>query len=105
MRNLEILTKFSRILYSPLTHPYFRHGLSGLVETACLDEFGHYLFVYTKVSCKLYVFKYEAEFPSQVIQIKEVDFSDQDPFIAEAGVVSMDYVQELQGVVITFTSG
>lgn len=37
--------------------------------------------------------------------MKEIDFSDQDPYISEAKVRSMDYVQELQGVVITFSSG
>ncbi len=48
MRNLEILTKFSTILST----------LSGKVEIACLDEFGHTLYVYTMGDAKLYAFKY-----------------------------------------------
>lgn len=96
MRNLEILTKFSAILGGLATKD---------VAAACLDEFGHTLFVFTRGDAKLYVFKYEAELPSIVSKKKDVDLSDQDPYICEARVVSMDYVQELQGVVITFATG
>ena len=78
---------------------------AGHVAAACLDEFGHTLFVFTRGDAKLYVFKYEADLPSIVMKKKEVDLSDQDPYISEAHVVSMDYVQELQGVVITFATG
>ena len=84
MRNLEILTKFSAIL-----------GDLGEVAGACLDEFGHTLFVFTKGDAKLYVFKYESEVPSVVTKGKVIDLSEQDPYISEARVVSMDYVQEL----------
>lgn len=67
MRNLEILTKFSVVL----------EGLANKdVAAACLDEFGHTLFVFTRGDAKLYVFKYEAELPSIVSRKKEVDFSD-----------------------------
>jgi hypothetical protein len=93
MRNLEILTKFSALLDALATKD---------VAGACLDEFGHTLFVFTKGDAKLYVFKYESDFPSVVTKKKEVDLSEQDPYISEARIVSMDYVQELQGVVITF---
>jgi hypothetical protein len=60
----------------------------------CLDEFGHTMFVYTKGNAKLHVFKYGdyLDIPSVVVKKKEVDFSDQDPYITEASVVSMDYV-------------
>ena len=34
-----------------------------------------------------------------------IDLSEQDPYITESKVISMDYVQELQGVVLTLTSG
>lgn len=78
---------------------------------ACLDEFGHMLFIYTRGNSKLYVFKYggaesgQQEILSLVIKKKEADFSELDPYITESSLVSMDYVQELQGVVLTFTSG
>lgn len=87
MRNLEILTKFSNVLRD-----------LGQVEIACLDEFGQMLFVFTKGDAKLHVFKYAAEstdIPSNVVKKKVVDLSDQDPYITESRVVSMDYVQEL----------
>ncbi len=34
-----------------------------------------------------------------------IDLSEQDPYITDSKVISMDYVQELQGVVLTFSSG
>jgi hypothetical protein len=88
MRNLEILTKFSNIL----------RDLGSPIETACLDEFGHFLFVFTKGDAKLHVFRYGGnstngvEIPSYVLKKKEVDLSDQDPYITEAKVESMDYI-------------
>ena len=45
------------------------------------------------------------EIPSMVVLKKQMDFSDQDPTIESAQLISMDYVQELQGVVLTFSSG
>lgn len=49
MRNLDILTKFSNLL----------RDLNGaLVEMACLDEFGHTLYVFTRGEAKLRVYKY-----------------------------------------------
>lgn len=45
------------------------------------------------------------EIPSNIALRKSTDFSDQDPTIESAKLISMDYIQELQGVVLTFTSG
>ena len=74
---------------------------------ACLDEFGHMLFIYTRGNSKLYVFKYGgAESGQQEILslvIKKLLSSNQNPPLPI--IMSMDYVQELQGVVLTFTSG
>jgi len=75
------------------------------VSAVCLDEFGHLLFVFTKADSQLHVFKYDAEIPSVTTRSKSADFSEQDPYISESDVVSMDYIQEVQGVVITFSSG
>ncbi len=82
MRNLEILTKFSASL---------PHNL----EAACLDEFGHTLYLFTRGDAKLYVYTYPDNIPSLLKLKKVVDLSDQDPYITEAKVVSMDYVQEI----------
>jgi len=43
--------------------------------------------------------------PSLVSKVKDIDFSEQDPNIGEAHVQSIDYVQELQGAVLTFSNG
>ena len=37
--------------------------------------------------------------------MKRVDFIDEDPMIETAQVISMDYIQELQGVVLALSSG
>lgn len=71
---------------------------------ACLDEFGLTLFVFT-TDANLHVFKYAADIHAVVTKKKTVDFSEMDPYMTEAKVVSMNYIQELQGVVLTFTSG
>ena len=55
MRNLEILTKFSGLF----------EGCAGKIQTACLDEYGHQLFVYTEEH-KIYAFKYDLERPSEI---------------------------------------
>lgn len=86
MRNLEILTKFSALIDALETKD---------VAGACLDEFGHTLYIFTNGDAKLYVFKYEADLPSVLTKKKVVDLSDQDPYIADARIISMDYVQEL----------
>ena len=74
---------------------------------ACLDEFGHTLYVFTKGDAKLYAFKYNDQNMPSILTLKGdcIDLSEQDPYITEAKVISMDYVQELQGVVITMSSG
>jgi hypothetical protein len=68
--------------------------LEAKVEMACLDEFGHTLYVFTKGDAKLYAFKYsDANMPS-ILTLKGdcIDLSEQDPYITEARVISMDYV-------------
>ena len=74
---------------------------------ACLDEFGHTLYVFTKGDAKLYAFKYSDQNMPSILTLKGncVDLSEEDPYITEAKVISMDYVQELQGVVLTLSSG
>ena len=90
MRNLEILTKFSGSFA----------GLNGTVAAACLDEFGHQLFVYTMEHC-IYVYKYDPDSPS------EIQFLHQAQLDQEDGVfnVSLEYVQELQAAVIALSNG
>ena len=71
---------------------------------ACLDEFSHTLYIFSDT--KLHIFKYDPEIPSIVTKKQtEVDFSEQDPNINGGEIVSMDYVQEVQGVVLTFSNG
>jgi hypothetical protein len=81
--------------------------LEAKVEMACLDEFGHTLYVFTKGDAKLYAFKYSDPNMPSILTLKGdcIDLSEQDPYITEAKVISMDYVQELQGVVLTVSSG
>ena len=57
MRNLEILTKFTG-KFSEVNE-----AKEDTVATACLDEFGHLIFVYT-IGHSLYVYKYDPEKPS-----------------------------------------
>lgn len=59
MRNINILSKFTGV---------FEHVNSeDTVATACLDDFGHLVFVYT-LGHHLYVYKYNAERPSVGLQ-------------------------------------
>ena len=55
MRNINILTKF--------TGQFDKVGADDTVASACLDEFGHLIFVYT-LNHHLYVYKYNPERPS-----------------------------------------
>ena len=68
MRNLEILTKFSALLSS----------LQSQVELACLDEFGHILYVFTKGDAKIYTFKYTDQNIPSILTLKGncVDLSE-----------------------------
>jgi hypothetical protein len=43
--------------------------------------------------------------PADIVKQKEVSFADQDPLICEAQLVGFEYVQELQGVVLSFSHG
>ena len=84
MRNLDILTKFSTKL----------EGIT--IVSACLDEFGHMLFVYSS-SQQLHIYKYNVDkknpdIPSILEKKTEVEFSDQDPTISESKLIAMDYI-------------
>ena len=57
MRNLEILTKFTA------SFDEVNELQEDTVATACLDEFGHLIFVYT-IGHNLFVYSYNPEAPS-----------------------------------------
>lgn len=66
MRNLEILTRFSNLLAD----------LGGQIDQACLDEFGHTLYIFVKGSATLNIYSYASDIPSVLTPKKVVDFSD-----------------------------
>lgn len=58
MRNLEILSKFSG------RFPEVNADKEDTVASACVDEFGHLLFVYT-VGHSLFAYKFNPDRPSE----------------------------------------
>lgn len=104
MRNLHILQKFSLEFASYLSG-------SDTVASACMDEFGHLLFLYT-MEHDVHVFRLSPESPSaapQHVSTKSVaDLLDQDDTEDDLGpvrLVAIEYVQEMEGVVMAYSSG
>ena len=80
-------------------------GPDDTVATACLDEFGHLLFLYT-IGHDLHVYRFNPESPSVSLQhlvTKTITEVKDDP--DGAFIVSMEYVQELEAAVLAFSNG
>ena len=100
MRNLEILSKFTG------GFEHVNGGGEDTVATACIDEFGHFLFVYT-IGHSLYVYKFNPERPSDNLQFVAQEkfnhfFEGEDNGVF---IVSVEYVQEISAAVLAFSNG
>lgn len=100
MRNLEILSKFTGRFSEA------NADSEDTVATACIDEFGHLLFVYT-IGHSLHVYKFNPERPSENVQFIATQKFDHYFEGEENGVfiVAIDYVQEISAAVLSFNNG
>lgn len=96
MRNLSILTKFTSGFPDLMEE-------DDMVSAVCFDEFSHLLFVYTQ-NHNVVVYKYDPDAPSTNLKLVSKDCLA-DRFESEDFIVSMDYVQELEGAVLAYSNG
>ena len=101
MRNLAILTHFEGILQTEECDS---------IVCACLDEFEKTLFVYLK-STKLIGYKYGLTDPcgttnlGSVEKISQFCLADENPTLENSSLIQFDFIQELQGTVLSFENG
>jgi hypothetical protein len=96
MRNLEILTK------SIDTLKLLQENEK--VICSCIDEFSKVLFVYTSLT-RLLIYNYSDNISAHTTFNHAIVLADENPNLENALMIQIDYVQELQGVQFTYSSG